>query len=247
MSLHDPRTLPWDFLLVEWVVIALCAYSFVHARRHGAMLTWLSVLVYGVVIELLSYNFAHNFAHGRFTVSFYGEQLPLYITAVYLVMLYTGMMTARRLGLSPAREAVAAGLCIVLLDVPYDLLGPRLGWWRWFSDDPNVHVQWAGVPVTSFFWHLSFGSILAFLTRRPRSLAWVPVFAIATIVLGTIVFLPFHGAVALGLDDGVFVGAALIAAAVFVLAAAPKLPRDRTLLPIWCAWYGCLATCTLAL
>lgn len=228
ITINDPTTLPLSFLAIELGVLVWAALTLRHAlRAHGrgdraALLTWLTIMVYGVTMELVSYNYVDNFAHGQFTVMFYDRQLPLYITAVYPVLLYTGITLARRLGLRPVPEMFAAGLFIVMLDVPYDLTGPQAGWWRWFDTDPNIAHRWAGVPVTSFYWHFAFGGILAALTaraaRRGRPALWLALpLAAATIVLGVLAFLPFHGLAALGVSHGVIVGGALaIGAAVTI-------------------------------
>jgi hypothetical protein len=238
LTLHDPRTLPWSFLVLEVVVFVGAALTVRHAVRahragdRAALLTWVTIFVYGLAMELVSYNFVDNFAHGQFTVMFYDRQLPLYITVIYPVLLYTGIATARSLGLPPRIEPIAAGVCIVALDAPFDMLGPREGWWRWFDNDPNIAYRWAGVPVTSYYWHLTFGAILAALTMRaarhrtPPPWMALPLAAL-TIVLGVIGFLPFHGLKALGVSDGVIVGAALAAAVAASAAAAVAAARTR--------------------
>jgi hypothetical protein len=185
-------------------------------------------------MELVSYNFVDNFTHAQFTVMFYGRKLPLYVTAVYPVLLYTGILIARRLRLGPAAEPFAAGLFIVMLDVPFDLLGPVAGWWSWSDRDPNIAYRWLGVPVTSYYWHLAFGGCLAAVTRFAGRLSWRLPYALpaaaVTIVMGFVSFFPFHGIKALGraIDpalelDGAIV-AALIAAAALVTLRGRKDP-----------------------
>jgi hypothetical protein len=231
VAFNNPFELPWSFLALEAIVLTWAALTFRHARRahqrgdRAAWITWLTIFVYGLVMEIVSYNFVDNFAHGQFTVMFYDRQLPLYVTAVYPVLLYTGITAARALRLPPVREAIAAGILIVSLDMPFDILGPREGWWRWFDDDPNIAYRWAGVPVTSYYWHLAFGGILAYLTARASRERTPPAWftaplTVATIVLGVIAFLPFHGLKALGVSDGVIVGTALGGAAACTLASA---------------------------
>jgi hypothetical protein len=236
ITFNDPTTLPISFVLLEVGVITWAALTLRHAVRAGALLTWLTIFVYGLVMELVSYNAVDNFAHGQFTVMFYDRQLPLYITVVYPVLLYTGIALARRLHIAdragPAAEAITAGMFIVCIDVPFDITGPRLGWWRWFDNDPNIAYRWLGVPVTSFYWHLTFGAILCALTARAaragRSLWWCMPITVGTIVLGVLGFLPFHGLKALGVSDGVIVGAALAAAAVTAVYSAIPWPGSAT-------------------
>lgn len=246
MTINDPTTLPLSFVLLEAGIILWAALTLAHALRahragdRAALLTWLTIFVYGLVMEIVSYNAVDNFAHGQFTVMFYDDQLPLYITVVYPVLLYTGIALARRLRIAAraghAAEAITAGILIVCVDVPFDITGPRLGWWVWYDNDPNIAYRWLGVPVTSYYWHLTFGAILCALTARAaRSLRWsrpplwlcAPI-TVGTIVLGVLGFLPFHGLKAIGVGDGVIVGAALAAAAITAVYSAIPWPGSAT-------------------
>ncbi len=239
ITIHDPTSLPLSFVALELGVMVWAALTLRHAVRahragdRAALVTWLTIFVYGLVMEFGSYNLVDNFAHGQFTVMFYDQQLPLYITVVYPVLLYTGIALARRLGLSPIPSAITAGVLIVCIDVPFDITGPRLGWWRWFDNDPNIAYRWLGVPVTSYYWHLTFGSILAALTARaardraPPAWMCLPL-SLATIVCGVLAFLPFHGFKAAGVSDGAIVGTALAAAAIIAVYSASPWPGSAT-------------------
>ncbi len=252
ITINDPTSLPLSFLGLEVIVLGLAVLTFLHARaaaRRGdrsAMLTWATIVVYGLVMEFGSYNFVDNFAHGQFTVMFYDHQLPLYVTAVYPVMLYIGICTARTLGLPPAREALAAGVLIVAMDFPFDMVGPRAGWWRWFDTDPNIAHRWSGVPVTSYYWHFAFGGLLAYFTaaaarrRLPASPLVVGVLSLMTIFFGVLAFMPMHGLGALGLSHGIYVGAALLVAAGLAITAARTgaRRRDPLLRAAWLTFYG---------
>lgn len=224
VTIYDPTTRPASFLALELGVLIWCALTVRHALRadargdRAARITWLTIVVYGFAMEAISYTLVQNFAHGQFTVMLWDRQLPLYVVAVYPVLLYTGIAAARALRLPRAIEPITAGLFIVLLDVPFDLAGPPCGWWTWFGGDPNTAVRWHGVPVTSFYWHLAFGAALAAITsaaaRRTRPPAILaPVLAVATIVAGVLAFMPMHALAAVGIGHGAFVGAAIAASA----------------------------------
>jgi hypothetical protein len=234
VTLYTPWSRPLVHLALEVVVVTLGALTFVHAwraRREGDLLplfTWTTIFLYGLAMELLSYNFIDNFVHAQFSVMFYHRKLPLYVTAVYPTLLYTGIATARRFRFPLWAEGFAAGLLIVALDIPFDILGPNVGWWRWSLSDPLLAYRWCGVPVTSYYWHLAFGGILAALTRAiaphvrtPRQLLLALPAALITIVLGVVAFLPLHGLAALGVPHGVVVAVAW-ALCFAVLMAAPK-------------------------
>ena len=234
VTLYTPWSRPVVHLGLEVTVITLGVLTFIHAwraRRSGDALplfTWLTIFVYGVAMELLSYNFVENFVHAQFSVMFYHRKLPLYVTAVYPTLLYTGIATARRFRFPLWAEGFAAGLLIVALDIPFDIVGPNVRWWSWSRSDPLLAYRWCGVPVTSYYWHLAFGGILAALTsaiaphlRGPRQLMLAMPAALVTIVLGVVAFLPLHGLAAVGVSHGVVVAIAWTAC-FGVLVSAPK-------------------------
>jgi hypothetical protein len=232
ITIRVPGSAGLSFPILELVVLVCGVLTLRHAlheRRRGdgvPLLVWGASFTYGIVMEVISYNFFHTFHHGPFTVMFYRAQLPLYIVTVYPVLQYPGIIIARRLRLGPVAEAFVAGLLIVATDAPYDTVGPPSGWWVWSSTDPNTAVRWLGVPVTSYYWHLAFGGILAGLCRafgrwggepeRPGRVALLvlPIAAL-TIVLGMVSFVPFHILKARGIGDGtLLIGLFTIALAV---------------------------------
>ncbi|HMI83818.1 MAG TPA: hypothetical protein VK550_06965 [Polyangiaceae bacterium] len=236
VTLYTPWSRSPVHLALEVVVVTLGALTLVHAlrrRREGDLLplfTWATIFIYGLAMEFLSYNFIENFVHAQFSVMFYHRRLPLYVTAVYPTLLYTGIATARRFRFPLWAEGFVAGLLIVAMDVPFDVAGPTVGWWKWSRTDPLLAYRWCGVPVTSYYWHLAFGGILAALTtaigprlRAPRQLVLALPAALITIVLGVVAFLPLHGLAALGVSNGIVVGGAW-AVCFAVLLAAPKRP-----------------------
>jgi hypothetical protein len=261
ITLSTPTSVGLSFLGLELCVVLCGVLSLLHAlgeRRKGdglPLYTWAASFTYGLVMEILSYNFIKSFAHGQFTVMFYHRQLPLYVVTLYPVLQYTSIMAARRLRVGPWAEAFAAGLFIVAMDMPFDILGPVQGWWSWSDTDPNIAYRWHSVPVTSYYWHLAFGGILALLTRllgkwggdvkRPAlTLALVLPIPLLVIVLGVISFLPFHFLKARGVPDGAIVAglfvlsAAVVAGAVRRRGKAAALPADPRLLLLPQAYYG---------
>jgi hypothetical protein len=103
------------------------------------------------------------------------------------------------------------------------------------------------VPVTSYYWHLAFGGILAALTtavgdhvRTTKQLLFALPAALFTIVLGVAAFLPLHGLAAIGVSHGVVVASAL-ALCLAVLLGAPKRPEtspDALLVVIAATFYA---------
>jgi len=258
VTIYGPFSRPLSFTLLQLVVVVCGVLTFIHAFRQyrrgdgRALFAWTSIFTYGVLIELLSYNVFKNFTHGQFPVMFYHHQLPLYVSTIYPVFIYSSLQTVERFHLGRAAEPVVTGLVIVALDVPFDILGPGAGWWSWAATDPNIAYRWLDVPVTSYCWHLFFGGAIVFLCRllskRTRDLSgrrlWklllaAPV-AVLTIVLGILLFIPFHVLVSLGLPDGTVV-AGLLGLSLLVFALARKqdtMERDGLLLAVPVLFYG---------
>jgi hypothetical protein len=269
ITLRAPWSLGLTFVGLELTVVICGVLALLHAireRRRGdgaPLFVWGVSFTYGIVMELLSYNFVDSFTHGQFAVMFYRHQLPLYVVTLYPVLQYTSIMSARRLRLGLVPEAFAAGLSMVAMDAPFDILGAHQHWWSWSASDANVAYRWLDVPVTSYYWHLAFGGILAGLTRafsryggdlkRPYRIAALalPVSAL-TIVLGVIAFLPFHLLKALGVADGVVV-AGLFVVSLGVVAAGVRrsrtnvtVPPDPALFRIVLVYYAYFALVALA-
>jgi hypothetical protein len=253
VTLYTPWSRPLVHLALEVVVVTLGAATLAHAvraRREGDLLplfTWATIFVYGLAMEFLSYNFVENFVHAQFSVMFYHRKLPLYVTAVYPTLLYIGIATARRFRLPLWAEGFVAGLLIVAMDIPFDVIGPNVGWWSWSATDPLLAYRWCGVPVTSYYWHLAFGGILAALTtaigprlRTTGQLVLALPAALVTIVLGVVAFLPLHGLAAIGVSHGVVVASAWASCAAILLVA-PKQPSatpDSLLLALVATFYA---------
>ena len=270
VTLHAPWSVGLSALGLELTVVACGVLALLHAlaaRRRGdgaPLFVWGASFAYGIVMELLSYNFIDSFSHGQFTVMFYRHQLPLYVVTLYPVLQYTSIMTARRLQRGLVPEALAAGLLMVAMDAPFDILGAHQGWWVWSASDPNVAYRWHDVPVTSYYWHLAFGGILAGLTRAfgrfggdvKRSyriaLLGLPISAL-TIFLGVLAFLPFHGLKALGVPDGA-ITAGLVVLSFAIVKLSPRKsaeipapdPRLEAIPRLYYAYFTLLALGLLA-
>jgi hypothetical protein len=264
-ALSNPLAHPLHFFGLELVVFTCFALTLRHAiglYRKGdryPLFQWLAIFAYGVLIELLAFNYLQNYNHGQFTIQLYHRELPLYVTAIYVVFHYTGLKLIERLQLAALPEALLVGFMICLLDVPFDITGVDAAWWSWSTTDKNLEVKWLGVPITSYYWYLIFGAVFALLSRglrraiAPRSLAvyflCAPLVGAAIIVLGSVAFLPFHGLKALGVPDGAVVGAHVVACALLALLVlrGPPVPAERPFLFIAGALYAWHVTLLVSL
>ncbi len=260
VTLSSPGSVGFSFLALEITVVVCGVLALLHAlgeRRRGdgaPLFLWGVSFTYGIVMELSSYNFIDSFSHGQFSVMFYHHQLPLYVVTLYPVFQYTSIMTARRLRTGLVPQMFLAGLLIVAMDMPFDILGPTQGWWIWSASDPNMAFRWHDVPVTSYYWHLAWGGILAGVTRvfgryggdaqKPWRIAALALpLSLLTIFFGLLSFLPFHLLKHLGVPDGtILIGLYAVAFAVTLLsrgAAPAPAPRDARLLVIPVLFYAC--------
>lgn len=275
LELTSPFSHPIHLFLLELAVLACTLSVFGHALRdyrngdRRSMFQWLVLTSYGVQMELIAFNFLNNYEHAQFTVQLYHGQLPLYVTGLYGTFMYTGIKVAERLGVHPVAEALLAGFAMCLIDVPFDIAGVAVGWWRWLDTDPNLAFRWLGVPVTSYYWYLIFGAVAATLCRvvwpriakRPFALAAFLALPLgfAVVFFGVLGFLPFHAIKALGVEDGTIVAVHLAACAVLavavtrgqrprlspaVLVVAVVLPACHVVLMVWEALAGRLEDAT---
>ncbi len=271
VTIYDPSTISANFHSLEVVFLLGFVLTLRHALSEykcghlGGLILWLTALMYGVLMEVLSYNTVDNFTHAQFTVQFYHHQLPFYVVLLYPTFIYTAVLAARKLKAGPVATFFAAGLLAVLLDVPFDIMGPDCGWWAWHTggEDPwgLVAHRWLGVPVSSYCWHLLFTGALASVTAHYEKRAtatigrgrWFPMFARAlpvttllgllSIVMGILVMMPFHLFRALGFTDGVFTVTLFATAGLFVLTTPNREPASRVAqgifmwVLVWYAYY----------
>jgi len=245
VTIYDPSSISANFHSLELVVLLGFVLTLRHALRErrigrpSGLLLWLTALLYGVWMEVLSYNTVDNFSHAQFTVMFYGKLLPLYVILFYPTLIYVTVTAARKLKTGAVATFFTAGLLAMMIDVPFDIMGPDCGWWVWHeggSDPGNfVAYRWLGVPVSSYCWHVLFDGSNASVTERIgarlsarlagrgllRSLATlVPtaaVLGVAALIMGIIVMMPYHLFRGIGLTDGHFTITLLATASLVLL------------------------------
>lgn len=270
VTVYDPRDISANFHLLElifvwgfWVTLRHALRERSEGRPYGLLL-WLTALFYGVFMELLTYNTIDNFAHGQFTVQFYAQKLPIYVVLLYPTFVYIAVHAARRLNMGAVGSFFTAGALAVMIDVPFDIMGPDDKWWWWYegAEDPMdlLAARWLGVPVTSYCWHLLFEGSQQWVTERfarrvddnhpPErglfsSLVGLVPLAIFTgalsVVVGVLVMMPFHGFRALGFSDHAFTLTLLIVAALAFVSAKKRpdtRPPEWDLLAWVLGWYA---------
>ena len=257
LEFFSPTSLPISNALIEMALLACWLLTVVHvlkALRSGdqrPLYAWLTILVYAVVLEIITYNYVDSFGHERFSVMLYHHKLPLYITFVYHTVVYACLHFARRLGLDPIPEAVVCGLFAVVMYTPYDLIGPEMPWWLW-KEHLTTEARWMGVPYSSTLWMFLFHAALCWLvSRRDRKRGEDPVGAwsfnldivfasVNTLLLGFVLFLPYHGLRFAGLTDGVILILFIALGCAVVALDQPQFrgTTDRSMQGVSVLWHG---------
>lgn len=162
------------YLVANWLFITMACLSLLFGLRRGIgsryVYIWVAALLHGVVTEMVCYNLPdiNNFWHSQTFMIFAGRRFPLYIVIFYPATVVHAYVAASRLRLPWWAEPFAVGLFDVLIDFPYDILGIKMVWWTWHDTDPNIYDRTYWVPWTSYFFHMSFHSSLAFLINGTR-------------------------------------------------------------------------------
>ncbi|XP_064603375.1 uncharacterized protein LOC135468849 [Liolophura sinensis] len=161
-SPHDILEKHGSFLACELVFFTMAGLTLIHALRHGGRLKylWLSTILHGLTVESVSYFVPDidNFWHAQSMMMFLGRRLPLHIILFYPAFLYTASVSVSKLRLRWWAEPFAVGLAVVLLDVPFDIMGIKLLWWTWHDTDPNIYDRHYWVPWTSYYFHATFAA-----------------------------------------------------------------------------------------
>ena len=54
------------------------------------------------------------------------------------------------------------GMCVVLIDIPYDITAVKFVHWTWHDTDPNIYDRHYWVPWNSFYFHATFAASFTF-------------------------------------------------------------------------------------
>lgn len=202
--------LDWSHIVVECIFVVGAILTIIHAvkyyRKNGspsALYTLLGAFLYGLVMDILSYYTVESFWHGEFSVMLLYNRLPLYIVFLYPTLIYHIFMTIRRYNFTPLIEALSVGFFGGLMYMIFDNIGPQVGWWIWDLSAPSNLPYISNVPLTSYGWFFLFTGAFAWLARticwrwvqlgqkKWMILTGVLTLPISTILLGTLLFVPY--------------------------------------------------------
>jgi len=159
--------------------------TFIHAicRKGRFPYLWLGVLLHGLVVECMSYWVPDidNFWHSQTPIMLLGNRLPLHIVMLcknfnkffkdlnlnmkYILdpcFLYQASVAVGKAKLPKWSEPFAVGLCVVLIDIPYDIMSVNYLHWTWHDTDPNIYDRHYWVPWNSYYFHTCFAASFTF-------------------------------------------------------------------------------------
>ncbi|XP_058831323.1 uncharacterized protein LOC131689942 isoform X1 [Topomyia yanbarensis] len=145
----------------------------IHAFKRGGRWPYLflGAICHGLFVELLTYYAPSidNFWHSKTPIDFFGHRLPLYIIFLYPVFYYQAHWAVSKLHLKCRwSEHMAAGLLVVLIDLPYDIVSVKFVHWTWHDTDPNIADRHYWVPWNSYYFHATFAFAFSFLFHNVR-------------------------------------------------------------------------------
>ncbi|MDX1511978.1 MAG: hypothetical protein R3249_11565 [Nitriliruptorales bacterium] len=186
VNLHNPFGLDhWTMLLFEIVTVLGAVLALRHAlrlRRQGdptVLALWIASLAYLAIVEPPLYfpdafglqeQTGLIFVHNEFTVQFMWGRLPLYIVAIYPVMVTLAYEVVRQAGVfarrGPFVSAITVGFVYHVFYEFFDHVGPQLRWWIWNPTAPSNEPFLASVPISSMVTFAVAGPVaLTFLVR----------------------------------------------------------------------------------
>ncbi|XP_049812477.1 uncharacterized protein LOC126259609 [Schistocerca nitens] len=179
VKVNDPVTM-WraqpTYVLSQLSYILGGLITLVHALRNGGRLpyVWLAAALHGLVVEAMSYNLedVDNFWHAQALVIFLGRRLPLHIILLYPVFIYNAVVAVSHMNLHRWAEPFAAGLLVILIDIPYDIVSVKFIHWSWHDTDPNIADRHYWVPWNSYYFHATFAASFCFWITAWRDARW---------------------------------------------------------------------------
>lgn len=156
----------WVYLTLELATLVLFLLTLVHAWRRGpaALLELLTAAVYGLLLEwcdIVIYG-TYSYSTGFF---FRVGPVPVTIGLCWALLIYGAMLYSDQLGLPAWAAPFADALWAIVLDLAFDAIAIRLGFWHWHIPLTDGYL---GVPAGNFnaWLYVAFGFSL--MTRWAR-------------------------------------------------------------------------------
>ena len=166
------------FFIVAFVFILGYAIRQFKQGERFYLILLITAILYGFVLEVSGMLWHASYTQGEFWLMWDFRQfdafkdstdMPFYVPLFYPVWLMTAYKLMEPLGIKNiAARSVAVGLACLILDVPYILIAPHVGWWEWH--EWQLYQLWMGWPLLDGLWELTWHALLIWclLKLTPR-------------------------------------------------------------------------------
>lgn len=152
------------FFLVAFAYALAYSIRRFRAGERIYLVAFVSAMLYGFVLEVHGMLTHASYTQGEFLLMWHFKQfaafegstdMPFYVPLFYPVWVLTAFKLVEPLGIrGDAARAVGVGVCCLLMDLPYVLPAPFVGWWQWH---PFEYYQlWLGWPLMDGIWELTW-------------------------------------------------------------------------------------------
>ncbi|VDN06966.1 unnamed protein product [Thelazia callipaeda] len=145
-------------MISEFTYALLWLLSLTFAFQHGARFayTWVGIQFLAFFTESMMFldDSLNVVWHSQTMITFMGMRTPLYILfGVYHTLFYTSYVLVKRISLQWWGEAALNGIFVLVLSLPFQIMGTKLLWWQWHDTDPRLANTFYSVPVAIWMWY----------------------------------------------------------------------------------------------
>lgn len=183
-----------------------------------------AAVVYGLVLEKATIVFFDAYTYPAASYVFDAFGIPLAIGLGWSAVIYAGIVTAERVGLTTSLPAFTA-LYALHVDLAMDAVAIRVPFWEWTPPGP-----WFGVPLGNFFGWFCVALLFPLWFRALRRRTANPLVLGGGTLVGSLLTLQLLLEVWVRTVDSVALGAGILLA--LGLGAAALVVRDRPRLDV---------------
>lgn len=153
------------YATLETAIVILFLVACFHAWRRGSLLEITSAALYGLLLEegdiliFQTYNYSPEFILRI-------DRVPVAIALAWAIIIYTCMHLSDAYGLPGMIAPFADALWAIMLDLAFDAVAIRLGFWTWVIP---LDKGFFGVPAGNFYAWLFVAFSFSVFTRLMRS------------------------------------------------------------------------------
>ncbi|MBI4320603.1 MAG: carotenoid biosynthesis protein [Chloroflexi bacterium] len=142
-------TVNFSYALIEGAIVVLFFVACYHAWKRGRafFLEVTSAAVYGLLLEegdILIFQTYHYSPEFILRI----DRVPIAIALAWSIIIYAGMSLSDAYGLSNRVAPFADALWAIMLDLAFDAIAIRLGFWTWIIP---LDKGFFGVPAGNFY------------------------------------------------------------------------------------------------